>query len=104
MAFWYAHNPAHISRRIKDLFESVGIKTQFEVDNKEGSKRHNKAVLSFHSLRFTMGQLLISNGFTLDTISQVLGHSSLSMSRHYSTINDATKERAIMSLPSIATA
>ena len=102
MAFWYDHNPAHISRRIKDLFESVGIKTQFEVEDKAGSLRRNKAVFSFHSLRFTMGQQLISNGYTLDAIAQVLGHTTTAMSRHYSTVTDSVKTQAIMSLPSIA--
>jgi len=104
MAFWYQHNPAHISRRVKDLFEACGINTQKEVEGKANSKRHNKALFSFHSLRMTMGQQLISNGYTLDCIAQVLGHSSIAMSRHYSTITDTVKEKAILSLPSIATA
>jgi len=104
MAFWYQHNPAHISRRVKDLFEACGINTQKEVEGKANSKRHNKALFSFHSLRMTMGQQLISNGYTLDCIAQVLGHTSIAMTRHYSTITDTVKEKAILSLPSIATA
>jgi integrase len=104
MAFWYDHNPAHISRRIKDLFEACGIKTQFEIENKQGSLRRNKAVFSFHSLRFTMGQQLISNGYSLDMIAQVLGHTSTAMARYYSTVSDGVKAQAILSLPNIATA
>jgi len=104
MAFWYEHNPAHISRRIRDLFEAAGIKTRLEVDNPKGAKRNNKSLYSFHSLRFTMGQQLIDNGYTLDAIAQVLGHTNTTMSKHYSTVSDAVKEKAILSLPSIATA
>ena len=104
MAFWYDHNPAHISRRIKDLFEQCGIKTQFEIDGRKNTKRHNKSLFSFHSLRFTMGQQLISNGYSLDAIAQVLGHTNSTMSRHYSTISDTVREQAILSLPSIQTA
>jgi integrase len=101
MAHWYVHNPAHISRRIKDLFEACGIKTQLEVEGKTGSKKHNKSIHSFHSLRFSMGQNLISNGYTLDQIAQVLGHTTTQMSRHYSTITNEVKTQAILSLPSI---
>mgnify|MGYP003607951584 CR=1 FL=1 len=101
MAFWYDHNPAHISRRIRDLFESAGIKTRLEIDNKKGTRRNNKSLFSFHSLRFTMGQQLIDAGYTLDAIAQVLGHTNTAMSRHYSTVSDTVKEKAILSLPSI---
>ncbi len=104
IAFWYQHNPAHISRRIKELFEKAGIKTQLEIENKKGTRKNNKSVFSFHSLRFSMGQTLISNGYSLDQIAQVLGHTNIQMSRHYSTITDSVKEQAIMSLPSIQTA
>lgn len=100
MAYWYTHNPEHISRRIKDLFEACGIKTQLEVEGKKGSKKHNKSIHSFHSLRFSMGQNLISNGYTLDQIAQVLGHTTAQMSRHYSTITNDVKTQAILSLPS----
>jgi len=101
MAYRYVHNAGHISQRIEKLFVQCGIKTKLEIPNKANTKRHNKSVLSFHSLRFTMGHLLISSGFSLDTIAQVLGHSSTTMSRHYSNVTDAVKERAILSMPTI---
>ena len=48
-----------------------------------------------------MAQQRRSRGFSLDTIAQVLGHSSPTMSRHYSNVTDAVRERAILSLPTI---
>ena len=95
MQWRYSNDTAVISTRIRKAFEAAGIVTRATEGNRKGT------IYSFHSLRFTMGQLLISNGFSLDTIAQVLGHSSTTMARHYSTVTDTVKERAILSLPAI---
>ncbi len=97
MQWRYSNDGAVISKRIRKAFEAAGLVTRVKENGRTAT------VYSFHSLRFTMGQLLISSGFSLDTIAQVLGHSSTTMSRHYSNVTDAVRERAILSLPAITT-
>lgn len=80
------------------------VRTVFKRAGIESMNADGKTVYSFHSLRFTLGSALVSSGFTLEVVSQLLGHTNTTMSRHYSTLADTVKEKAIMSLPSITTA
>lgn len=91
----YARDRGLPARYVRSVFKRAGIKTM----NDEGH-----TVYSFHSLRFTLGSALVSSGFTLEVVSQLLGHTNTTMSRHYSSIADTVKEKAILSLPSITTA
>ena len=90
---WRYNNDRHaISAKIRTLIQSAGIQTQ----DAEGH-----TVYSYHSLRFTLGSALVSSGVSLEIIGQLLCHTNTTMSRHYSSIADTVKERAILSLPSI---
>jgi integrase len=91
VAWRYLGDISSLSHKLHKAFTRAGIETK----NPDG-----RTVISFHSLRFSMGQALISAGFSLDTIAQVLGHSSVTMSRYYSNLTDAVKSKAILSLPS----
>lgn len=103
MATVYARDRGTAARYVHGAFVKAGIQTNQAVEGVKGD-RHNRAVYGFHSLRFSMGQQLIDAGFSLAQIAQVLGHSTETMSRHYSTISDTVREKAILSLPSITTA
>lgn len=94
LAWRYTNDRNVITKRLHKAFMRAGIETK----NAEG-----RTIFSFHSLRFSMGQALISAGFSLDTIAQVLGHSSQTMARHYSNLTDSVREKAILSLPSFTT-
>ncbi len=62
-----------------------------------GIKKH----LHFHMSRHTAAVLLLENGTDLYTVSRILGHSSIAMTEHYADIIDATKVKAMASLPDI---
>lgn len=95
IAWRYQSDRSAVTKKLHRAFEGAGIATK-------DSNGHT--VRSYHSLRFSIGQQLVSAGFSLDCIAQVLGHSNQTMTRHYSTITDTVREQAILSLPSIATA
>jgi integrase len=91
VAWRYLGDISSLSHKLHKAFTLAGIQTK----NAEG-----RTVISFHSLRFSMGQALIGAGFSLDVIAQVLGHSSVTMSRYYSHLADNVRSQAILSLPS----
>jgi integrase len=91
IAWRYLGDISSLSHKLHKAFTKAGVETK----NQDG-----RTVISFHSLRFSMGQALISAGYSLDTIAQVLGHSSVTMSRYYSHLPDSAKAKAILSLPS----
>ena len=91
VAWRYLGDISSLSHKLHKAFTKAGIKTK----NQDG-----RTIISFHSLRFSMGQALIGAGYSLDVIAQVLGHSSSTMSRYYSHLADNIKSQAILSLPS----
>lgn len=92
VAWRYQNDISAMSHKIHNAFTEAGIKTK----NAEG-----RTIYSFHSLRFSLASSLVNASIPIETIQQLLGHSSQTMTRHYSTVNDSTKERAILSLPNI---
>lgn len=93
VAWRYLGDISSLSHKLHKVFTLAGIQTK----NQDG-----RTIISFHSLRFSMGQALISAGYSLDTIAQVLGHSSVTMARYYSHLADSAKAKAILSLPSFS--
>jgi integrase len=91
VAWRYLGDISALSHKLHKAFTKAGIETK----NQDG-----RTIISFHSLRFSMGQALIGAGYSLDVIAQVLGHSSITMSRYYSHLADNVKSQAILSLPS----
>lgn len=95
VAWRYKGDISAMSHKLHRLFTESGIETK---------DANGKTVYSFHSLRFTLGSALVSSGFSIEVVGQLLAHTNSAMSRHYSTISDTMKEKAIMSLPSVISA
>lgn len=95
VAWRYTNDVSAMAHKLAKLFRSAGVAT------KDGN---GKTVYSFHSLRFSLGTALVSSGFSVEVVSQALGHTSTTMARHYAQVADTVKEQAILSLPSIHTA
>jgi integrase len=91
VAWRYQGDITSLSHKLHKAFTKAGIETK----NQDG-----RTIISFHSLRFSMGQALLGAGYSLDVIAQVLGHSSTTMSRYYSHLADNVRSQAILSLPS----
>ncbi len=73
VAWRYQNDISAMSHKLHKLFTDSGIQTK----NAEG-----KTVYSFHSFRFTMGSALVSSGYALEVVSQILSHTNTTMSRH----------------------
>ena len=94
----YSNDRSSISKKIRLAMEAAGIVTQGTDGDRTG------VVYSYHSFRYSMGQALVSSGYTVDQVGFILGHTSNAMSRHYSSITDAVRDSAIHSLPNIISA
>lgn len=92
---YHAFNGA-LSKDIKDLFESVDIKT-----SSEGKGKRQQADCGFHSLRHTFVSLCASGGVSQSIVQELVGHGSPAMTAHYSHITMDSAKGAIATLPSI---
>ena len=72
------YKSGHIQDRVSKLFEACGIETS-EVDAQ--GKRH--VLTGFHALRHFFASQLAKSGASIATAQELLGHSSASMSLHY---------------------
>lgn len=95
VAWRYSNDVSAMAHKLAKVFRAAGIDTK---------DANGKTVYSFHSLRFSLGTALVSSGFSVEVVSQALGHTSTTMARHYAQVADSVKEQAILSLPSIHTA
>lgn len=95
VAWRYTNDVSAMAHKLAKVFRAAGINTK---------DSNGKTVYSFHSLRFSLGTALVSSGFSVEVVSQALGHTSTTMARHYAQVADTVKEQAILSLPSIHTA
>lgn len=91
----YMSNPDGISKDTIRLLEQAGITTKTDTD----TQRARKAVVySFHSFRHTFASMLSNNGISPLVIKDILGHSSVSMTSHYSHISLESKQNALNAL------
>ena len=57
--------------------------------------------LSFHALRHTATSLMKNAGVSPAIVQDIIGHESPAISAHYTRIEDATKRRAVASIPDV---
>lgn len=99
----YARCTPPFCRRIKAVFESVGIATQSDTDRanpKTGTAR--KAVdVGFHSFRHTFVSLCANAGVPLHIVQAIVGHSNAAMTAHYFHVSDDALRGAVAALPDV---
>jgi len=95
IAHRYQHNSGGISRDTKKLLLAAGLKP-----NDAGTTRRVLAVsrMGFHAFRHTAASLMICNGVNPLVVRDLLGHTSVDMTAHYTHINIETKREALQNL------
>ncbi len=95
VAYRYQHNSGGISRDTKKLLLAAGLKP-----NDAGTTRRVLAVsrMGFHAFRHTAASLMICNGVNPLVVRDLLGHTSVDMTAHYTHVNIETKREALQNL------
>ena len=95
VAYRYQHNSGGISRDTKKLLVAAGLKP-----NDSGTTRRVLAVsrMGFHAFRHTAASLMICNGVNPLVVRDLLGHTSVDMTAHYTHVNMETKREALQNL------
>ena len=95
VAYRYQHNSGGISRDTKKLLLAAGLKP-----NDAGTTRRVLAVsrMGFHGFRHTAASLMICNGVNPLVVRDLLGHTSVDMTAHYTHVNLETKREALQNL------
>lgn len=91
----YQYNPSFVSHDTKKLLIAAGL-----TPTDQGTTRRLRAVsrLSFHGFRHTAASLLISNGVNPLVVRDILGHTTVDMTAHYTHINLDAKRKALQNL------
>lgn len=95
VAYRYQHNSGGISRDTKKLLLAAGLKP-----NDAGTTRRVLAVsrMGFHGFRHTAASIMICNGVNPLVVRDLLGHTSVDMTAHYTHVNLETKREALQNL------
>lgn len=95
VAYRYQHNSGGISRDTKKLLVAAGLKP-----NDSGTTRRVFAVsrMGFHGFRHTAASMMICNGVNPLVVRDLLGHTSVDMTAHYTHVNMETKREALQNL------
>lgn len=95
VAYRYQHNSGGISRDTKKLLIAAGLKP-----NDSGTTRRVLAVsrMGFHGFRHTAASMMICNGVNPLVVRDLLGHTSVDMTAHYTHVNLETKREALQNL------
>ena len=95
VAYRYQHNSGGISRDTKKLLLAAGLKP-----NDSGTTRRVLAVsrMGFHGFRHTAASMMICNGVNPLVVRDLLGHTSVDMTAHYTHVNMETKREALQNL------
>lgn len=95
----YKVDPQSVSKQIQAHFESSGLKTTEMPEN--GQRKRAAVKYGFHSLRFSFVSLCAASGTPQHVLGSIVGHSSPSMTLHYSQATAEQKHEAVTSLPAI---
>lgn len=93
----YVDEESRISKRIKDVFESCGIKTSWKCA--DGKKA--RCDVGFHSLRHTFVSMAANAGASLELVRKIVGHTSRTMTRHYFHEDEAALRDTVAQLPDV---
>jgi integrase len=95
-----AGHRASLSRDFGRILERAGI------DRRAGRGKVGKGRvfnrLGFHSLRHTFNSMMADAGVSIELRAKLTGHTTLAMNDRYTHLADATKRRAIETIPSLS--
>jgi len=99
MAGNYLHSVCMVTDKVQSHFKKCGIKLHKPGTGAEGKR----AVIEvgFHSLRHTFVSLCRESNAPLAVVESIVGHSSPSMTRHYTHLGELAAGRAVALLPSV---
>jgi integrase len=94
-----------LSRQFYELLADAGL-TKPKVHRRSEDAlgrdgRRELSQLSFHSLRHSATSLMKNAGINSSVVMDIIGHESEAISAHYTHVDEATKRRAIASLPKV---
>ncbi|MCW4015109.1 MAG: site-specific integrase, partial [Candidatus Bathyarchaeota archaeon] len=75
-----------VSKTFRDVVKDLGLN--------HGITDRRKRIV-FHSLRHSCASFLVQNGVPIFTVSEILGHSSLDMTKRYAHLHDEHKKKSI---------
>lgn len=95
-----------LSREFGELLGSIGLsakRTHKAADDSAKGRTAKRTVsnLSFHCLRHTAVSMLKNSGAPEVVVRDIVGHENAAISRHYTTINDASKRAALAGMPDV---
>ena len=90
----YKTNPDGIYKDTQALLTASGIQTQLDPDESAQRKRP-VTQYGFHSFRHTCASMLANNNVNPLVIRDILGHSNIAMTSHYSHISIESKREAV---------
>ena len=93
----YKRARGKLTQKIQKHFENCGIKT---TEAREVGARA-RVVVGFHSLRHTFVSMAREAGAPLAVIEGLVGHHSVSLTRHYTHVSESASQNAIGLLPSL---
>jgi len=86
-----------VTEQIQKHFENCGIKTTEERET--GSRA--RVLVGFHSLRHTFVSMAREAGAPLAVVENIVGHHSVSLTRHYTHVSELASQNAVALLPSL---
>jgi integrase len=92
----YKRCPSSISACTRRLLEASGIVVQHK--EKGTNRKWNPTRYGFHSFRHTCASMLANSGASPLVIRDILGHSTIDMTSHYSHISLASKQAALQAI------
>jgi integrase len=89
------YNKGILKKRIKRIFKNCGIVTS-EIENGKVS-----ILCNFHSLRHSFVSMNINNGMSPLLVQNIVGHSSVDMTKHYFHSNEGVIRNGINNMPDL---
>jgi len=96
----YSSNPSGVRSDCVQVFKDNGYETTVKVENVQRKLKAN--VYGFHSLRHTLASISARGKVSQQAIQDVLGHSSSSMTRHYTHSDKASLSAVTDAMPSMS--
>lgn len=88
-----SYNNGVLKNRITNIFNKCGVKTS---ENENGKV---KLLCNFHSLRHTFVSMNINSGMSPLLVQNIVGHSSVDMTKHYYHSNEGVIRNGINNMP-----
>lgn len=94
----FRYNPSGVQ---KDAMKIIHCATGLQITDDNPKTRRMRAanLYSLHSFRHSFVSFCTNAGVSMDIVAEAVGHGNPAMTRHYSHINDKSKNEAIAALP-----